>query len=83
MLNQLIQKTNACIRNLPLLTVKEKTVLDLVAEAKTNKEIACDLKISPATVKRHLENILRKLQLRNRVDAAVYAVRMERFQLEG
>jgi DNA-binding NarL/FixJ family response regulator len=48
-----------------------------VAQAKTNKEIACHLKISPATVKRHLENILKKLQLKNRVEAAVYSVRME------
>jgi len=51
--------------------------LDLVAEAKTNKEIGCDLKISPATAKRHPKNFLRKLQLRNRVEAAVYAVRTE------
>ncbi len=59
------------------LTPQERKVLDLVAEAKTNKEITCDLKISPATVKRHLENILRKLQLRSRIEAAVYAVRTE------
>lgn len=59
------------------LTPQERKVLDLVAEAKTDKEIGCDLKISPATVKRHQENILRKLQLRNRVEAAVYAVRTE------
>ena len=74
---------STCKKSFGDLTAQERKVLDLVAEAKTNKEIACDLKISPATVKRHLENILRKLQLRNRVDAAVYAVRMERFQLEG
>jgi len=61
----MMQRKKACNKNSPLLTVKEKEVLDLVAEAKTNKETACDLKISPATVKRHLENILRKLQLRS------------------
>jgi len=65
------------------LTVQEKKILDLVAEAKTNKEIACDLKISPATVKRHLENILRKLKLKNRVEVAVYAVRTESSLLEA
>jgi DNA-binding CsgD family transcriptional regulator len=56
------------------LTAAEKRVLNLVAQAKTNKEIAAGLGISPATVKRHLENILRKLELRNRVEAAIYGV---------
>ena len=51
----MMQKKNACNKKFPFLTEKEKGVLDLVAKAKTNKEIACDLKISPATVKRHLE----------------------------
>lgn len=58
-----------------LLTCQEKRVLNLLAEALSNKEIASELGISPCTVKRHLENILRKLNLKNRVDAAVYAVR--------
>ena len=58
-----------------LLTAQEKKVLKLVANGETNKEIAAALCISPATVKRHLENILRKLQLKNRVTAAVYAVK--------
>ncbi|MGH7816686.1 MAG: response regulator transcription factor [Candidatus Binatia bacterium] len=56
------------------LTAAEKRVLALVSLAKTNKEIARDLGISPATVKRHLENILRKLALRNRVEAAIYGL---------
>ncbi|HTN72568.1 MAG TPA: LuxR C-terminal-related transcriptional regulator [Methylomirabilota bacterium] len=58
-----------------LLTMQEKKVLKLVANGETNKEIAAALCISPATVKRHLENIFRKLQLKNRVTAAVYAVK--------
>jgi predicted ArsR family transcriptional regulator len=49
-------------------------VLALVTQAKTNKEIAHDLGISPATVKRHLENVLGKLGLRNRVEAAIYGI---------
>ena len=56
------------------LTAAEKRVIALVSRAKTNKEIAAVLGISPATVKRHLENILRKLQLKNRVAAAIYAL---------
>ena len=56
------------------LTRAEKRVLALVSAAKTNKEIALALCISPATVKRHLENVLRKLALRNRVEAAIYGL---------
>ncbi len=65
------------------LTAREKKVLQMVAKAKTNKEIAATLGISPSTVKRHLENILRKLHLKNRVEAAVYAVRMGDCPLEN
>lgn len=57
------------------LTTQEERVLKLVVEAQTNKEIAGTLGVSPSTVKRHVENILRKLHLKNRVEAAVYAVR--------
>jgi len=56
------------------LTAAEKRVLALVSLAKTNKEIAFALNISPATVKRHLENILRKLSLKSRVEAAIYGL---------
>ena len=56
------------------LTAAEKRVLTLVSTGETNKEIATALGISPATVKRHLENVLRKLVLRNRVEAAIYGL---------
>ena len=56
------------------LTAAEKRVLILVSSGETNKEIAAALCISPATVKRHLENVLRKLALRNRVEAAIYGL---------
>jgi DNA-binding NarL/FixJ family response regulator len=57
------------------LTSRESTILQLVAEGKTNKEIAAELVISENTVKIHLHNILDKLHLQNRIQAAVYAVR--------
>jgi DNA-binding CsgD family transcriptional regulator len=59
------------------LTAAEARVLRLVSESKTNREIASSLGISPATVKRHLENILRKLRVRNRVEAAIYSLMSE------
>ena len=57
-----------------MITAAESRVLTLVTRAKTNKEIALALRISPATVKRHMEKILAKLGLRNRVEAAIYGV---------
>ncbi len=57
------------------LTEREIEVLQLVARGKSNQEIAQSLFISESTVKNHLRNILGKLHLRNRVQAAVYAVR--------
>jgi DNA-binding NarL/FixJ family response regulator len=57
------------------LTEREGDVLRLVAEGKENNEIAERLFISPQTVKNHISNILAKLQMENRLQAAVYAVR--------
>lgn len=58
----------------PRVTVAEERVLRLVSQAKTNKEVAAALGISPATVKRHIENILIKLGLRNRVEVAIFGL---------
>ena len=57
------------------LTEREINILELVVEGMTNKEIASSLVISENTVKIHLRNILEKLHLQNRIQAAVYAVR--------
>ena len=54
---------------------RELEVLKLIAIGKDNAEIAKDLFISPKTVKNHISNILMKLQIDNRIQAAVYAVR--------
>jgi DNA-binding NarL/FixJ family response regulator len=57
------------------LSQRELEVLKLIAIGKDNAEIAKDLFISPKTVKNHISNILMKLQIDNRIQAAVYAVR--------
>jgi DNA-binding NarL/FixJ family response regulator len=57
------------------LSDREIQVLKLIANGKDNAEIARDLYISPKTVKNHISNILMKLQIDNRIQAAVYAVR--------
>ena len=55
------------------LTEKELLVLRLVASGASNSEIARSLSISVNTVKSHLKNILEKLHLDNRTQAATYA----------
>jgi len=57
------------------LSDREIEVLKLIANGKDNSEIARELFISPKTVKNHISNILMKLQIENRIQAAVYAVR--------
>ena len=57
------------------LSEREMEVLKLIANGKDNADIARQLHISPKTVKNHISNILMKLQIENRIQAAVYAVR--------
>ncbi len=57
------------------LTPREREVLQLVTKGMTNKEIGAQLHIAENTVKNHLRNILEKLHLQNRAQAAAYAVR--------
>jgi two-component system NarL family response regulator len=62
------------VKGIDALTEREKDVLKLVARGATNRDIAGELIITENTVKVHLRNILDKLQLRNRQQAAAYAV---------
>ena len=57
------------------LTNREKEVLAEIAKGKSNKEIAATLVISEKTVKTHVSNILAKLNLADRTQAALYAVK--------
>jgi DNA-binding NarL/FixJ family response regulator len=57
------------------LSERELDVLKLIASGNDNAMIAAQLHISPKTVKNHISNILMKLQIDNRIQAAVYAVR--------
>jgi DNA-binding NarL/FixJ family response regulator len=61
--------------NVPRLSDRELEVLRLVARGLSNREIATELVIAENTVKNHVRNILEKLQLRSRMEAAMYAVR--------
>jgi DNA-binding NarL/FixJ family response regulator len=57
------------------LTDREREILRLVAAGKANKEIAAELVISERTARTHVSNILRKLGLASRTQAALWAVR--------
>jgi DNA-binding CsgD family transcriptional regulator len=65
------------------LTEREREVLRLLAEGLQNKAIALELSISEKTVKTHVSNILAKLQLADRTQAALYAVREGLVHLES
>jgi two-component system response regulator NreC len=57
------------------LTEREREVLTYLAEGTSNEEIAVSLVISPKTVERHRENIMRKLHLHSRSELVRYAIR--------
>jgi len=69
------QGADAVAQSKTLPTRREREVLALLARGTTNREIATALGISPSTVKNHLQNILDKLHLENRVQAAAFALR--------
>jgi DNA-binding NarL/FixJ family response regulator len=82
MASRLLTEFNALSRRVeeqqgtaPRLSDRELEVLRLVARGLSNRDIATELVIAENTVKNHVRNILEKLQLRSRMEAAMYAVR--------
>jgi DNA-binding NarL/FixJ family response regulator len=58
----------------PVLTTRETEVLRRVAKGMAYREIAEELFVSHRTVQNHVQNVLRKLQLHNRVELTLYAI---------
>jgi len=58
-----------------LLTEREREVLQLLAEGKSNKEAATILDLSPYTIETHRQNLMQKLGLHNTAEIVLYAVR--------
>ncbi len=75
MLRDLASGTNRPVPHdiLEELTPRERQILELVALAQSNKEIGLKLGMTEKTVKHHMTNILQKLQVKNRVEAALLA----------
>ncbi len=70
--------------DLALLTDQERKILDLIAEGNTNRQIGEKLFLAEKTVKNYVSNLLAKLGMSRRTEAAVYAARMaERRRREG
>jgi DNA-binding NarL/FixJ family response regulator len=57
------------------LTPREREVLGLLVEGASSEQIAVRLTVSPNTVRTHIQNVLTKLQVRSRLEAAAFAVR--------
>jgi len=57
------------------LSAREREIFQLIAEAKTNKEIAALLSVSPSTVETHRAHIMEKLDLHSAAEIVLYAVR--------
>jgi len=59
------------------LSAQERNILPLVAEGKTNREIAGALGLTESTIKTYISNILQKLQLSRRSELAAFITRLE------
>ncbi|HET6874191.1 MAG TPA: response regulator transcription factor [Acidimicrobiales bacterium] len=59
------------------LSPRERKVLDLIAEGRTNRQIANELYLAEKTVKNYVSNLLAKLGMERRSEAAAYAARLE------
>src|ERR1700686_44546 len=74
--------SNADSPKLPTLTPREREVIQLLAEGKSSKEVACLLNLSTKTAETHRSNIMRKLDIHSIRDLVVYAVKNDIIQVQ-
>lgn len=74
-----IKRADEKAQNDPLaeLTRQERTILDHIAKGKTNRQIAQEMYLAEKTVKNYVSNLLAKLGMSRRTEAAAYAARLE------
>jgi NarL family two-component system response regulator LiaR len=82
MMNEIVEPPAARPTPEPL-TTRELEVLQLLAKGRSNEEIAEQLVISEVTVRTHISHLLAKLQLANRVQATLYALREGITSIDG
>lgn len=70
-----VLKQKGAVDSYELLTMREREILQLLAEGRSNKEVAAELSISPYTVETHRGHILEKLGLHTPAELILYAVR--------
>jgi DNA-binding NarL/FixJ family response regulator len=70
-----VRKVDLTAESKELLTAREREILQLIAEGKTNKEIALTLNLSLKTVETHRTNLMRKLQVKEVTGLVQYAIR--------
>ena len=81
LLNSRLISRDTDMEKIDLLTRRELEVLILVANGMFNKEIAIKLNISERTVKNHISNIFKKIDVADRTQAAVFAIRNDLIKL--
>jgi DNA-binding NarL/FixJ family response regulator len=67
----------------PAITLREREILSLIAKGRANKEIAAALGIAEDTVKRHISNVLQKLDVSDRAQATAEAIRRGIIRVES
>jgi DNA-binding NarL/FixJ family response regulator len=74
-LDDYIHRTGPAVEGVAAITPREREIIQLLAEGKSNKETASALNVSVKTVEAHRANIMRKLRLRSVSDLVRYAIR--------
>lgn len=82
LLNEKIEKKNEELDKIKSLTKRELEVLKSIAFGNSNREIAATLEISERTVKNHIFNIFKKIEVSDRTQAAVFAIRNDLISLD-
>jgi DNA-binding NarL/FixJ family response regulator len=76
-------RRSAASRVLDRLTMRERGILQLLAEGHSNAQIATKLFISPLTVQSHVRNVLAKLGVHSKLEAVTFAIRLGAVSVSG
>lgn len=76
------QRSSKSVVSFPVLTSREREVVQLLAEGKSTKEVASQLNLSVKTAETHRSNIMRKLSFHSIRDLVVYAIKNNLIQIE-